>query len=313
MADEDFCLWVLNAPTLVRNSVVCGVTWWRAKKSPLHHQFVVLTIKLGKTALYDLRVERIGKGIGLQGTAEHRITSTYGKRLEEYLEANELMFGMLGIEELRLVFEDRPDSFYVAPALVDQLDMKWRGPPATLWHVARYVQAVVKMAPRYKLSSTNCYYFARLIVYIIGLRHYAFATLVAASSQQLEVRNKIHDPSSISTMFRFLHEDEKSNGVLLYGKIDSLCSWLILIVPTAAVWGGAIYLWATHRRLLAFVVFISGGIFNFIFQLFTVNRIRAMLVESSCNVLRKDVEDLVTALGTNALFHGSCSPVSNRS
>lgn len=247
--------------------------------------------------LYDLRMERIGKGIGLRGTAEHRITSSYAKRFDHYLDANDLMFGMLGIDELELTAVDKPGLVHIAPAFVDVLDSKWRGSPATLRHVARYVEAIVKLAPRYKLSSTNCYYFARLIVYIIGLRHYAFTSLAADTADKLEVRHKLHDPSAISALFRFLREDEKSNGVLLYGRVQSLSTVLILILPTAGVWGGAIYFWVKHRQNLALAVLLGGSFVNFLLQNFLFAIVRAVLIESSLHALRRDVEYLVETLG----------------
>jgi hypothetical protein len=68
-SDKDFCRWMgsENTPLHVKNAIVVRVMWWRARKSPLHHQFIVLTVSVShpKTLnephkLYDLRVERVG-------------------------------------------------------------------------------------------------------------------------------------------------------------------------------------------------------------------------------------------------------------
>ena len=74
--------------------------WWRSKKSPLHHQFVVLTVAYSPTPAtppthFDLCVECIGKGIGFRGIAEHKVTPTFAQPPEHYTADNELMFGLM--------------------------------------------------------------------------------------------------------------------------------------------------------------------------------------------------------------------------
>jgi hypothetical protein len=134
-----------NTPLHVKHAIVVRVMWWRAKKSPLHHQFIVLTVSVShpKTLgeppeLYDLRVERVGKGIGFRGLAEHKITSIPAPPLETYTVMNELMFGLLA-EHTPAANAIKMRSFHTEKAFLDVLDDKWRGPPPTLWRIARYI------------------------------------------------------------------------------------------------------------------------------------------------------------------------------
>jgi hypothetical protein len=65
----------------------------RFPSSPIH---VSYSKAFGEPpVLYDLRVERVGKGIGFRGLAEHKITSTLAQPLEAYTVTNDLMFGLL--------------------------------------------------------------------------------------------------------------------------------------------------------------------------------------------------------------------------
>src|ERR1700733_3675563 len=225
LSDKDFCRCVKRAPSHVQNAVVRRVMWWRARKSPLHHQFIVLTVSYSSKTLgdgnplvlYDLRVERVGKGFGSRGLAEHKITSTLMQPLEHYTRTSELMFGLLAEDEdASALGAVKPGSIHTKSAFLDVLDDKWRGPPPTLWYIARYIEYIVDLAPRYRLASTNCYYFARLLMYTVGLRHYSFPILAAGQPEDLDVQDKRLDPSGISILFRFLHKEEQSNGVLLY-------------------------------------------------------------------------------------------------
>ena len=44
MSDVDFSNWVSSSPESVKKAVICDIAWWRARKRPFHHQFLILTI-----------------------------------------------------------------------------------------------------------------------------------------------------------------------------------------------------------------------------------------------------------------------------
>jgi len=304
LSDKYFCRCVKRAPSHVQNAFVRRVMWWRARKSPLRHQFIVLTVSCSsKTAdngnppvLYDLRVERVGKGFGPQGLAEHKITSTLVQPLEHYTKTNELMFGLLAEEDASVLGAVKPGSIHTKSAFLDVLDDKWRGPPPTLWYIVRYIEYIVDLAPRYRLASTNCYYFARLLMYTVGLRHYSFPTLAAGRSADLVIRSQRHDPSGISMLFRFLHQEEKSNGVLLYATIDIL---LTLFLVSLAVVGSALWFWmiVTHFSTALLVVGSLACIPGSVLLARIYEDAHDRLVETSRNTLRRETETLVKKLG----------------
>ena len=174
-SDKGFSEFIDTAPSHLQNSFVCDMIWWQSKRAPLHHQFLVLTVAHQRVsendclvAIYDIRVERVGKGVSFHGTAEHRITIVPAQSATSYRKDSKLFFGLTdALPHLHRDTEnDLPDQCISVSAFVDKLDKKWQGPPATLWHIARYVDAIVKLEPRYRLGSTNCYYFARTLFYM---------------------------------------------------------------------------------------------------------------------------------------------------
>jgi hypothetical protein len=282
-------------------AVVRRVVWWRAKKSPLHHQFIVLTVSHSGApgdppVLYDLRVERVGKGIGFRGLAEHKITSSLAQPLGNYANANELMFGLLA-DDASALDNVEARSFRTESAFLDVLDEKWRGPPPRLWHIAQYVEYIVALAPRYRSASTNCHYFARLLMYTIGLRHYSFSTLAAGQPGHLVVRSRQHDPSGISMLFRFLHEEEKSNGVLLYAKFKTFVQVSSILLLTGGWGAGTFIVWMYHGSVLGIITIFGGLLIAFAIYATLVVAVNSWMIEPSRNALRGEVEALVAQLG----------------
>jgi hypothetical protein len=292
---------VKSAPSQVQDAIVLRVMWWRAKKVPLHHQFIVLTVSHSKAfgeppALYDLRVERVGKGISFRGLAEHKITSTLAQPLEAYTVTNDLMFGLLE-EDISAANPVKTGSFCTERAFLDALDDKWRGPPPTLWHTARYIESIVLLAPQYRLASTNCYYFSRLLMYTIGLRHYSFSTLAAGRPAHLVVRSKRHDPSGIGMLFRFLHEEEKSNGILLYAGVRRFV--IVVSIPLlAAGWVfGVVFMVMHYGNVLIIITLFGGGPLAAAIYVTLIGAVDFWIIKPSRNALRKEVEALVAKLG----------------
>ena len=114
------------------------------------------------------------------------------------------MFGLLrDTPALRTI---EPGSAHASSVFLDVLDDKWRGPPPTPWRIARYIEYIRLVgilcglagnltscpvpALRYRLASTYCYYFARLLMYTIGLWRYPFATLAAGRPADFVIRSR---------------------------------------------------------------------------------------------------------------------------
>ena len=303
-SDEDFCERIRNAPSHVQNSVVCDVIWWRSNKPPLHHQFLILTVahqqvfeKDHLITMYDIRVERVGKGVNVHGNAEHKITIVPAQLAKVYRDNSKVLFGLTdALPHLRSDIEGNlPDECVSVSAFVDKLDDKWRGPPATLWHIARYVDAIVKLAPRYDLGIANCYYFARTLFYIIGLRHYSFHYLVSEDAKTLEIRSPMHDPSSISMLFRFFHKEEEYNGVLLY---KYTVKWTMILLGIAVM--GIVLLCIVEvsvrkSKLATIGLNLTGGLWAF-FQA-SAYLLNAVLVLPFQRKVRRRTERLVRILG----------------
>lgn len=229
MSDAEFCRWIRTSSLAVQLSIVRHFTWWTNKKTFLRHEFVVLTIEhkpggshSSEACLYDIRVERIGKTVGLRRTAEHRVTISPHQSFEDLLADNVLKFGMYDARGgLDVVTTPEPVTPLEPPqkerygysrrAFQDVLDQKWRGHPALLWQVSRYVEAIMELFPRYNLGTTNCYYFSRSLTYVVGLRHYSFSTLISSDRRALKAGGKLPNPSGIGILFRYLGREQEWN------------------------------------------------------------------------------------------------------
>jgi len=199
--------------------------------------------------------------------------------------------------------------FHTVNAFLDQLDEIWRGPPPTLWHVAHYIESIVLLAPRYRLASHNCYYFARLLMYVIGLRHYSFPCLASSKPQDLAVRSVRHDPSGISMLFRFLRAEEESNGVLLYARLMKFTTWSSVVLLAGGVIGSGSYICTRVDIFTPIFAFLLMGSFIFGALLWEVmsKRMHSLMIEPCVRSLRAEVESLVVKLGVKleSLVHWS--------
>lgn len=314
MSDDDFCQWVPRAPKRVQNAVVRHVTWWRSKQAPLHHQFVILTLLCGPAgeeskgkgkqdgALYDICLERIGKGMGFKALAEHRVTITPSKPLTDYEDGNTLLFGLISDDAAYLSQLTPPTSYTVPVPFTDELDIKWRGPPATLRHVAAYVHAIVHLSPQYSLASTNCYYFARLIVHLMGLRHYSFPYFAASDPKDLKVRSERLDPSSIGTLFHFLDTETKLNGTRLFsGFRSAVCFVFAAAMTTGFIYGLVRMFEALPTRaskiVMAFVVFFVMLTLYLKLLYNALILLTKWMVVPFWNVMNSHTEKVIRALG----------------
>ncbi|KAJ7660384.1 hypothetical protein DFH06DRAFT_394680 [Mycena polygramma] len=153
---------------------------------------------------------------------------------------------------------DDDDIFYYN-AFEDFLDEKWSGPPLRLLDVARYLDTILEQNRRYSLASANCFWYARLIMHTIALRHYSFPLLATSTDASKYIiprtgdnihygtqriswtRWRKHDPSSISLLFRYLHYEEWRNGILMYRRLVLINVTLLYLAFTAAL-GYALHL-----------------------------------------------------------------------
>ncbi|KAF8305035.1 hypothetical protein DL93DRAFT_2233252 [Clavulina sp. PMI_390] len=197
MPDDAFLDWVFAGSASIRDAIIEDVTWWSANQFPFHHQFTVLSIKYNPLntppSMYNIILERVGKRPGISLEAQHRVTIQHAQSVGGFSSNNRLLLGLFNapIEERdsnsirwdwiadlkELMFCQTVDI----PGFATRLDEKWRGPPATLAHVARIIEHIVASGPQYKIASTNCYYFSRLLVHAIALRHYSFSSVHAVA------------------------------------------------------------------------------------------------------------------------------------
>ncbi|KAF8316575.1 hypothetical protein DL93DRAFT_740134 [Clavulina sp. PMI_390] len=195
---------------------------------------------------YDIVIERIGKGQSPFREAKHRVTIQDAQPLARFCPKNQLLLGLFEatpaerensaqwswITELNQT--DWP-SWIDAPAFVTQLDEKWRGNPAALAHVARFLQHIVESAPRYNITSTNCYYFSRLLVHAIALRHYSFGSVVRPSephdirSLRRDRRLRETDESTTLIVFLTLEAQHESYGIVAYHLVFWFVGYVIYL------------------------------------------------------------------------------------
>ncbi|KAF8316571.1 hypothetical protein DL93DRAFT_2166037 [Clavulina sp. PMI_390] len=280
MSHEEFCEWVLSSSASVRNAVVEDVTWWSAEKFPFHHQFVVVSIEYtpddGASSMYNIVLERIGKTRGRH--AQHRVTIHPAESVAEFSLKNQLLLGLFStsseeregnptrwswISDLK---KRRMSHFGGMPGFTTEQDERWRGPPATLGHLARFIQHIVASAPHYNVASTNCYYFSRLIVHAIALRHYSFSSVVWRCNSPSR-----YDKSTTHLVFECLTSRRSEDGLLFYERvlflllelvvILSVIGAIILIVKGFPVWelALAIYFGGFSLGLLTCFLFCGVG------------------------------------------------------
>lgn len=94
-------------------------------------------------------------------------------------------------------------------------------------------------------------------MYVIDPRHYVFTFLATDTAVRLGIRYTLRDPSATSTLLRFLHEDEKTNGVLLYTRLRIAFVIFVTISSTVKVWGGVTHSWKKDQQTLP-VTYLFG-------------------------------------------------------
>jgi hypothetical protein len=216
-----------------------------------------------------------------------------------------LMFGLLGAGEL----EQDEDSnnapilpsppFYTSPSFLDPLDDKWRGSPATLWHISKYVEKIARMAKSYSRTTANSYHFARLLMHAIGLRHFAFAYLVSSKPRDVRVRSSVHDPSAIGVLFRYILEP---------GLPDYSSFALIMILALLAILiFGSVELTRIHRSSLNYVLWFAGFPLAYLAIFVLVDCYTKIEFGTASTSLQSQTSALIANLGTSLLFENLSS------
>ncbi|KAF8316595.1 hypothetical protein DL93DRAFT_2226749 [Clavulina sp. PMI_390] len=301
MSDESFCQWALSSPASLRNAAVADVTCWSRNRFPFYHHFVVVTIKYtpDNTApsMYNIVIERVGKGAYPFQEAKHQVTIQPATTLGQYCPKNYLIIGLFEtpleqrkhdpirwswISDLKRNNKDYyAPYFWDRPAFSTQLDEKWRGPPATLAHLAKIIQHIVTAAPHYNLGSTNCYFFSRLLVHAIALRHYSFSSVANISDGR-----PFDDQSSTLRIFLRLEQMEYDDSMWLY----TVVTWTSIVIGGI---GGLSSLLALRLRhgfvaMFMFMAVMLGGIV----YLFWGLRIRRRLHTQTEDLARALDEDI---------------------
>lgn len=179
LSHEGFLSWVRSSPD-IQASKLSSIAWIRSNRNILHHQFIIVTVEYQST-LYDVKIERAGLMAGPGDVAKQTITIQPSVPLHGSLEGNDLILALVG-KENSLISPEAKQHRKVYPFqrnFVTFDDERWRGAPATLGQLARYSKIVVTSAPDYHLRSTNCYFYARMMMHIIVDRHLTFEYAVS--------------------------------------------------------------------------------------------------------------------------------------
>ncbi|KAJ7853722.1 hypothetical protein B0H14DRAFT_3450143 [Mycena olivaceomarginata] len=289
MTSEEFSEWINGASESVQDSIITDLSWWAQRDTILHHQFLLLRFEHlergGSKQIYELRLERAGKSLARKAIDKVIISIPPPRVDPEFFERYKLLCALLTHPEIvapprhssgqtprsiggegpptanrereRQIFSDLlfalivQEAIFHYDAFVDFLDHKWRGPPATLRDLGRYLPAIVRQNSHYSLTSKNCFWYARLITHTIALRHYSFPHLatsigpsqcVKISWTSLSDTSGIgtadwrrHDPSSISLLFRYLHYEEWRNGILIYRRLIIIILSVLLLATCTGV------------------------------------------------------------------------------
>ncbi|KAJ7060339.1 hypothetical protein C8F01DRAFT_1142332 [Mycena amicta] len=259
-----FCRWIRAAPPSMQNALVTDVAWWAETDTLLKHQCIFLQLRhtppdsdsdASQPEFYDIKIERLGKhfpSISRLATDTVTIEAVPAERAwdSRLLENHTLFFAM--VTHLGFVFPRDPSAprIYFHRAFADIIDQRRQGPPLHLATLGRYLEVFSAQNPRYTLSSSNCFWYARLTFHVIALRHYSFPILATSfppekyliprltfitipendMAQIIREENWLqHDPSSSGHVFRFLHYEELRNGTLMYRRLMHVVVALVML------------------------------------------------------------------------------------
>jgi uncharacterized membrane protein len=267
MPGDKFCRWINSSSTSVKESVVRHVTWWNPKHDIHPHDFLLITVtcytpESKSSALYDIRFEmtdhlfgrqlaKVKAFFGIKAALDHsfKVTISESRPLPDLHNDNTLIFGMLGAglppnsPEARVLSR----RFFFSNAFCDPLDDKWRGPPAMLWHISRYIEIVDRISNGPKGTKED--HLTHLLMYAIGLRHYSFAWLASSDPTAVQPRHAVLDPSGIGMLFRIFPEILQDPAVFDYGAyLASIASGFLALAVVGATIYGTIVIHRGHPK-----------------------------------------------------------------
>ncbi|KAJ7438855.1 hypothetical protein FB451DRAFT_1570119 [Mycena latifolia] len=337
MTSEEFSQWITGASESIQDSIITDLSWWAQRDTVLHHQFLLLRFKhleLGGSMqfqVYEVRLERAGKVIpSLAGQAIDTATISIPppKVDPEFFKSYRLLFALLTHPEIVLPPRHNsgqtprstggagPPTAYreellYYDAFVDFLDHKWRGPPARLRDLGRYLPVIVRQNSHYSLASTNCFWYARLVTHTIALRHYSFPHLATSiqPSKYVIPRTYVHttsgigtadwrrhDPSSISLLFRYLHYQEWRNGILMYRRLIIII-FSVLLTATLTGVPYVVYRSGTQAKWKSVIAAIGIALYLFLFLTGAVMLVVRQLVAGLTSLtIRRGTDGVMRAL-----------------
>ncbi|KAJ7061337.1 hypothetical protein C8F01DRAFT_1083524 [Mycena amicta] len=255
MTIQELYTWIRHADVDIQNSLITDICWWaeseNSVEAPDPDSSVPTRWRAGKAMMDPFR-RAMDKATFKPGTRA---------RNPSFYKSHRLLFALLTDKNIA------PEGSFCFDGFVDFLDYKWAGPYPRLRDLGRYVEVISTEEPRYSLTSSNCYWFSRLVFHTLALRHYAFPFVVSSirprnyvlprtaenttyGTSQIEDEDwQHHDPSSVGLVFRFLHYEEWRNGILMFRRIIITSMALLSCAATAGGGYGLYHLWRNSPTL----------------------------------------------------------------
>ncbi|KAJ7061348.1 hypothetical protein C8F01DRAFT_161286 [Mycena amicta] len=257
MTIQELCAWIRRADADIQNTRITDICWWEESETVLKHQFLALRFRYAGS-VHELLIERLGKAmmnpfrLAIDKATFKPVTR---QRDASFYKSHRLLFALLTDKNIA------SQGSFCYDAFADFLDYKWAGPYPRLRDLGHYVEVISAEEPHYSLTSSNCYWFSRLVFHTLALRHYAFPFVASSIPSRTyvlprtventtygtwQIKNvdwQHHDPSSVGLVFRFLHYEEWRNGILMFRRIIITSMALVSCAATAA---GGYGLWQAH-------------------------------------------------------------------
>ncbi|KAJ7049190.1 hypothetical protein C8F01DRAFT_1353290 [Mycena amicta] len=264
---KQLCDFVGKAERSVQDAKITDISWFGTDSWPLAgHHFVLLrfvhTTSSGGDRVYYVRLERAGFIPSRIAQGRATITTVSPTSESGFFDGFRMYLALCRSQTSELAHPKRKGGFPLSPwarvdvttamlpRFTDFLDYKWRGPPATLSDLARYLRIIPTSELRYSLGTTDNFAFARIIVHLIALRHYSFQWTAFGVPFDALIKPKFdpprhlpglpydewkkHDPSTIGLVFRTLHRQERQNALRRFWPL----LWAISFLPALSVFVG---------------------------------------------------------------------------
>lgn len=206
-----------------RNAKVTDISWWSSHEAPWHHQFIIITVINDDQHSYSVRIDRLGKLVGLR--AKQQIMIQDAIPLIDFIASNDLICALM-------------TSFVSTNAITVDIIPRYHGfypPTPTLGDVLTYMSMILEEIPYYHLGTYNCHFFSRVLFHVVGLRHYnSFNFLVLCSPNSLEPSMPRPPDCAWTKMMSILQERENA---LLYKRLSTASCRLIFFIMIFSIPG----------------------------------------------------------------------------